>query len=171
MAETVRRVRVGRIVGVFGVRGEVKLESWTEPRARIFEYQPWQLVAAPGAVETVDNVRGRTQGKGLVAALPGLEDRDAAARHVGCDICVTRAQLPPSADGEYYWADLEGLDVVSLEGAFMGRVSHLFATGANDVLAIRGEAGEQLIPFVLGQHVREVNLQDGRIVVDAQALV
>lgn len=166
MTEPGRRVPMGRIVGVFGVRGEVKLESWAEPRERIFDYQPWLLESAPGRIDTVDEVRGRKQGKGLVASLPGVEDRDQAALLVGKDIFVDRAQLPAPAKGEYYWADLEGLEVFTTEGASLGRVSHLVATGANDVLVVRGGGKEHLLPFVMEHYVKEVDIPAGRIVVD-----
>lgn len=166
MAESGRRVPMGRIVGVYGVHGEVKLESWTDPRERIFDYQPWLLVSAPGKVNTVDDVRGRKQGKGLVAQLPGVENRDQAALLVGSDICIAREQLPPPVDGEFYWVDLEGLEVLTTEGVSLGRVSHLVATGANDVMVVRGGERERLLPFVMEQYVKEVDIPGGRIVVD-----
>src|SRR5690606_14543145 len=108
VAETGRRVLIGRIVGLYGVQGWLKIESWTEPRLRIFDYQPWLLGTAPGAETQVDGVKGRCQGKGIVAHLPGVDDRQQAAALVGQDIHVAREQLPPIAPGEYYWADMEG---------------------------------------------------------------
>jgi 16S rRNA processing protein RimM len=86
-----RRVLLGRIVGVYGVRGEVKIESFTEPRLRIFDYQPWLLERDPGVVEEVRDVRGRAQGKGVVAALVGIGDRDRAASLVGANIFFRRS--------------------------------------------------------------------------------
>jgi 16S rRNA processing protein RimM len=166
MTESGRRVRLGRIVGISGVHGEVKLESWTEPRERIFDYQPWQLVSAPGEEAEIGGVRGRKQGKGLVAHLPGIDDRDAAAALIGTDILIERAQLPPPAPGEYYWADLEEMAVVTLDGHPLGRVSHLLATGANDVLVVRGGVKEYLVPLVMEYYVRDVDLEARRIVVD-----
>ena len=158
-------VLLGRIVGVHGVRGELKLESYTDPRMRIFRYQPWQLGTGSGVVQVAD-CQGRAQGKGIVATLPGIDDRDAAAALVGSDIRVPRAALPPAAPGEYYWADLEGLEVVTMQGVPLGRVSHLVATGANDVLVIRDGVRERLVPFLPGQFVAEVDIQGGRVVVD-----
>jgi 16S rRNA processing protein RimM len=158
-------VLLGRIVGVHGVRGELKLESYTDPRMRIFRYQPWQLGTGSGVVQ-VAGCQGRAQGKGIVATLPGIDDRDAAAALVGSDIRVPRAALPPAAPGEYYWADLEGLEVVTMQGVPLGRVSHLVATGANDVLVIRDGVRERLVPFLPGQFVTEVDIQGGRVVVD-----
>ncbi len=158
-------VLVGRIVGLSGVRGEVKLESYTEPRTRIFSYQPWLLKSVSGESE-IGGCRGRAQGKGVVAKLPGIADRDAAARFVGSEIWVRRSALPRSKEGEYYWADLEGLEIVTVEGAMLGRVSHLVATGANDVLVVKDGERERLIPFVTGDYVKTVDLESGRITVD-----
>ena len=161
-----RRVPVGRIVGLHGVQGWIKLESWTEPRTKIFDYHPWLLATAPDAVTEVTGAKGRPQGKGLVAQLPGVDDRDTAAALVGSDIYVAREQLPPPGKDEYYWVDLEGLEVVTTEGAVLGRVSHLFATGANDVVVVRDGTRERLIPFIQGSYVHSVDLSGGRMVVD-----
>jgi 16S rRNA processing protein RimM len=162
-----RRVLLGRIVGVYGVRGEVKIESFTEPRLRIFDYQPWLLERQSGAVEEVRDVRGRAQGKGVVAALVGVSDRDRAASLMGANIFVPRAALPPAAEGEVYQSDLEGLEVVNLAGVSLGRVTHLFETGANPVLVARQEDGrEHLVPYVPEVYVQSVDLEAKRIVVD-----
>jgi 16S rRNA processing protein RimM len=160
-----RRVLLGRIVGLFGVDGWVKVESYTEPRARILKYRPWLLKTARGETQ-IDSVQGRVHGKGLVAALPQVGDRDAAMEWIGAEIWVRRAALPGPKRGEYYWVDLEGLDVVNAAGVALGRVDHLFATGANDVMVVRDGERERMIPFVLEQFVKEVNLDSGRITVD-----
>ena len=161
-----RRVLVGRIVGLYGVQGWLKIESWTEPRTKIFTYQPWLLSSAPGAEAEIAGVKGRPQGKGLVAQLPGVDNRDTAAALVGQDIYVSRELLPPPGKDEYYWVDLEGLEVVTTEGVALGRVSHLFATGANDVVVVKDGTRERLVPFIQGSYVRSVDLSDGRMVVD-----
>jgi 16S rRNA processing protein RimM len=160
-----RWVEVGKIVGLSGVKGEVKLESYTEPRTRIFSYQPWLLKSALGDIE-ISGCSGRAQGKGIVAKLPEIVDRDGAARFVGSEVWVRRAALPKPKRGEYYWADLEGLEVVNVEGAKLGRVSHLVATGANDVLVASDGKRERLIPFVIDDYVKEVDFESGRITVD-----
>lgn len=167
-AEAERRVLVGRIVGVSGTAGAVKLESWTEPRMQIFRYQPWILKSAQREQE-ISGCRGREQGKGMIAQVPGIVDRDQAAALIGTEIWVLRSALPPARDGEYYWADLEGMDVVNLEGVSFGRVSHLFATGANDVLVARDGERERLVPFVLDRYIRQIDLEARRILVDWDA--
>jgi 16S rRNA processing protein RimM len=158
-------VLLGRIVGVHGVRGELKLESYTEPRTQIFRYRPWLLRSASGDRQ-IEGGRGRVHGKGLVAALPGVADRDAAAALAGTEVWVARSALPDPAPGEYYWSDLEGLEVATVEGVPLGRVSHLVATGANDVLVVRDAERERLIPFLVGRFVTQVDLAAGRLTVD-----
>lgn len=159
-----RQLTVGKIVGLYGVDGWVKIESFTEPRMAIFAYRPWRL-ALHGAEREVASAQGHEQGKGMVAKLPHCDDRDAAAKLVGAEIRVPRSALPKPKRGEFYWADMEGLDVVTVDGAPLGKVSHLFATGANDVLVVQGER-ERLIPYVTGQFVKRVDLDAGRITVD-----
>src|SRR5262249_1882882 len=119
-----------------------------------------------GAETEIAGARGREHGKGLIAALPQVEDRDAAMALVGAEIWVRRSALPRAKRGEYYWVDLEGLDVVCADGVGLGKVSHLFSTGANDVLVVRDGERERLIPFVLGQFVQDVDLDSARITVD-----
>lgn len=169
-----RRVLVGRIVGFYGVQGWLKIESWTEPRTRIFDYQPWLLLAAQpddatgsrAAVRQVKGVTGRVQGKGIVCSLPDVVDRDQAAAFIGQDIYVARELLPALGNDEFYWVDLEGLAVSTTEGIALGRVSHLFGTGANDVMVVRDDKRERLVPFVQGSYVRSVDLASGTMVVD-----
>jgi 16S rRNA processing protein RimM len=156
-----RLLLIGKIVGLHGVNGWVKLESYTEPRTRIFSYKPWLV----NAVE-VAGAQGREQGKGLVGKLDGCDDRDAAARLIGASIQIRRSALPKPKRGEFYWADLEGLEVVTAEGVVLGKVSHLFATGANDVLVVRDGERERLIPYVTKQFVQKVDMDAGRIMVD-----
>ena len=128
----------------------------------ILGYRPWLLGEQKSPVKIID---GRKQGKGLVALLPGFEDREQAITLVGQEIFVERDQLPPTVEGEYYWADLEGLEVHTTNGDVLGRVDRLMETGANDVLVIRGER-EHLVPFVQGQYVKRVDLEGGLIEVD-----
>lgn len=159
-----RRILLGRIVGVFGVEGWVKIHSFTEPRENIFSYRPWRLRLG-GEERVVAEPHGRTQGQGLVARLPEVADRDQAAALNGAEIWIERSQLPKARAGEIYWADLEGLRVVTLDGVELGTVSHLFSTGVNDVLVVKGDR-ERLIPYQVGGAVENVDLEAGVIRVD-----
>lgn len=159
-----RRIRVGKIVGVHGIQGWVKLESDTDPRRNIFRYVPWTLVQR-GVSLQVDSVEGREQGKGLVAHWPALESREQAEQWIGAEIFVPRSVLPPARPDEFYWVDLEGLSVIGVDGFSFGRVSHLFSTGANDVMNVVGDR-ERLIPFLRDDVVKQVDLDAGLIRVD-----
>jgi 16S rRNA processing protein RimM len=160
-----RLLIVGKFVGLYGVQGWVKLESYTEPRLKIFSYRPWLVSLTGGDIE-IDDVQGREQGKGLVGKLAGYNDRDTAATLIGASIRIPRSALPKSAQGEYYWTDLEGLTVVTNDGIPLGSVSHLFSTGANDVMVAKDATRERLIPFVLGQFIEAVDLENSRITVN-----
>ncbi|WMJ68378.1 ribosome maturation factor RimM [Stenotrophomonas sp. 24(2023)] len=165
MKDIERRILLGRVVGAFGVRGELKLESWTEPRSAIFRYQPWILRSPAGQESTLEGARGRDSGKHLVARFPGIEDRDTVEALHGTEIFVARSALPPPKPDEYYWVDLEGLDVKTVEGVALGQVSHLFSTGANDVVVVRGDR-ERMIPFIQPDVVVSVDFDANLVVVD-----
>lgn len=161
---TERRILLGRVVGAFGVRGELKLESWTNPRDALFRYKPW-ILAHRGEESLVSGAKGKLNPNGSITArLPDVETRDDAEGIVGAEIWVLRSQLPPSKPGEYYWVDLEGLKVATIEGVELGTISHLFNNGANDVIAIKGER-ERYLPYT-PDVVREVDLDGGRMLVD-----
>lgn len=157
-------ILLGRISGLYGVRGWVKVYSYTEPRENILGFSPWH-VRLGGEWQFREVAEGRVHGKGIVARLSDVEDRDAAAALVGADIAISRDRLPAPAPGEYYWTDLIGLRVFTLAGAELGVVDHLLETGANDVLVVQGER-ERLIPFIREQVVVEIDLERGVMRVD-----
>ncbi len=158
-----RLVVLGRISGIFGVCGWLRVYSHTQPRDNILQYPRWLVRQRDGWQEFV-LLDGRAQGKGVVACLDGITSRDEARLLMGADVAVPREELPAPGEGEYYWADLEGLRVYSGD-VCLGRVSHLVETGANDVMVVRGER-ERLIPFVPGSYVIRVDLDADRIEVD-----
>jgi len=159
-------VIMGRVIGVYGVRGWVKVKSHTRERADILDYDLWMLRLQDVWCE-FRIAEGRIHGAGLVARLEGFADREAAVTLMGADIAVRTAQLPVLERGAYYWAQLEGLTVVNLQGVGFGTVSNLFETGANDVMVVRGER-ERLIPYVRDV-VREVDLAARTVIVDWDA--
>jgi 16S rRNA processing protein RimM len=162
-------VLVGRVVGVYGVRGWVKIESYTRPPENLLRYREWRLRQGREQVD-VRLVNGRSHGRILVAQLAMASgevcsDRDHAARLVGAGVAVARSQFPPLKPGIYYWADLIGLQVEHLDGRQLGEVTGLMETAAHDVLVVQGER-ERLIPFVQGAIVQGVDLEQRRIRVD-----
>jgi 16S rRNA processing protein RimM len=163
-AKQTKWVTLGRVSGVFGVKGWLKVQSYTEPHDNIATFGAWTLrrhgVDREFAVED-----GQGHAGGVIAKLRGLDDRDRAREWVGAEIVVERERLPAVEENEFYWADLEGLEVRTTAGEVLGTVDHLLATGANDVLVLGGST-QRLIPFVVGRVVKQVDLDARLIVVD-----
>jgi len=163
---------LGKIVSVHGVKGEVKVFSFTDPVDNVLDYPRWTL-RRDGEVKQVELAGGRLQGKVLVARLKGLDDREVARTYAGFEICVPRSQLPELEDGEFYWYQLEGLKVIDQAGQLLGKVDHLFETGANDVMVVKPCADslddrERLLPYTQ-QCVLSINLDAGEMQVDWDA--
>ena len=156
---------VGHIIGVQGVKGWVKVFSDTSPRENILNYSPWKIVTGEKIMDVA--VNGRLQGKNVIAQIDGIEDRDLAVELIGSKIYIEPGQLRKLAEGEYYWSDLIGMKVESLESEPLGTVETMMETGANDVMVLQGDR-ERLITFVIDEIVREVDLANKRVVVDWQ---
>ena len=157
-------VELGNINGVFGIQGWVKVFSHTSPRVQITDYRVW-LVMRNGQYQEYRVLRGREQGKAIVAQLEGLDDRNAAEAMVGSTVFVRSDQLDALGEGEYYWSQLIGLSVVNEQGVDLGSVDWLFETGNNDVMVVQGEK-ERFIPYIRDNFVKDVDLEAGRILVD-----
>ena len=157
---TLRRVVVGRIAGMFGVRGWVRVRSYTDTPENILKYGPW-LVGDAAEKET-EVIEGRAHGRGIVARLAGIDDRDMARELIGRTIRVPRDRFQKPGRNMYYWSDLIGLQVRNQDGTALGLVDDLLATGANDVLVIRGDR-RRLVPFVMDEVVLSVDMDKGVI--------
>ncbi|MBM4221702.1 MAG: ribosome maturation factor RimM [Gammaproteobacteria bacterium] len=163
-AASERRVAVGRISGSFGVRGWVKVYSYTDPRDNVVGYSPWYLVVN-GQSRQVKVLAGRAHGDGVVALIEGVQERDAAEALTGAEIEVDRSVLGKAGRQQFYWTDLQGMMVQTLTGVTLGSVDHLFETGANDVMVVVGE-GRHLVPFLYGRVVTGVDMDRRVITVD-----
>ena len=148
---------VGRIASPFGVRGWLRVTAFTAAVDSLLEYSPWYL-KVKGQWQAVEPLAGRHHGKGLVVQLKTCHDRDAAAALTGTDIGIYRSQLPPVEADEYYWSDLMGMQVITKDEQVLGVVDHLFETGANDVIVVKGDQ-EHLVPYIKGQVVKSVDLE------------
>ncbi len=155
-------VALGHISGIHGVKGWVKIHSLTEPREAIFEYQPW-LLGEPKTATRI--IQGKRHGKHLIARLEQVTDREQAVSLLNLQISVYRNQLPQLPESEFYWTDLMGLRVKLEDGTELGKIRSMLATGANDVMVVQGEK-ELLIPFIHGPYVKNVDLEQGLVVVD-----
>ncbi len=159
-------VVIGRFTGTFGVKGWLKVYSYTEPLENFLDYHDYQI-QRHGIWQAVQFTDGKTHGKGLIVKLKGVDDPDQAAAYVSCDVAVATTQLPALPENEYYWRQLEGLQVIvdhpQRGQLVLGRVDHLLETGANDVLVVKGDEysidrRERLIPYLPEQVVLEIDL-------------
>jgi 16S rRNA processing protein RimM len=165
------RVRLGRVSGVYGVQGWVRIASETRPADNILRYRRW-WIGEDGGFES-RAVTSRPQGNGLIAQITGPDgevvvDRDQAQRYVGRSISVARSDLPRLPAGQYYWVDLIGLAVVNLSDEPLGTVTDVTSNGAQDVLIVHEGETERLIPFVKGAIIQSVEMDARRIVCDWQ---
>ncbi len=155
---------MGRVAAPYAVRGWLKIQTFTEYLDSLLDYEVWRL-GRNGKWRDYRLLEGKVHGQTLLACLEGVTDRNGAEALMGLDVAVLREEMPEAEDGEFYWDDLMGLDVVNEQGQQLGQVAGLLETGANDVLQVRDGETERLIPFV-DAVIREVDLEAGRLVVD-----
>lgn len=158
-------IEVGRITGLFGIHGWLKVESYTDPRENILNYQPWTIKLKNQPLQTVMVENSENHAKGLVVHLKGFESMETARVLIGARINVNREQLPKLPEGQYYWTDLEGIEVVTIDGVGLGKVAYLFDTPANDVLVVKGDR-ERFIPYLPGNVIKQVDLSKKIMQVD-----
>ncbi|MBV7435090.1 ribosome maturation factor RimM [Cardiobacteriaceae bacterium TAE3-ERU3] len=167
MPEQTALIYLGRINGVHGVRGWVKIHSDCRPRETIFSYSTFIAKRGSRSSSELKLTDGRTQGKGLVAKFEGIDDRDSAYALNGLSLYVPRSALPEPDEDEFYWADLIGLTVINQTGETLGEVKELFETGANDVMIVRSPNNKEiLIPFAVPEYVLEVDFERNVMTVD-----
>ena len=142
------------------MRGWLRVQSFTDPPQRLFEWQRWRLQSGT----EVNVLESRPQGNGWIARLEGIEDRDAAGRLSGQLVLVNRGELPATTAREYYRADLVGFEARNVEDVLLGVVDHFIDTPGNAVMVIRGTR-EYLVPMS-AQHLRSVDQQARRLIVD-----
>ena len=166
-------IRLGSITGSHGIKGWIKIYSYTDPVEAIFDYSPW-ILRKGESEQRVEVNKGQTHGKKLIASVLGVESRSRADELTGYEIHVPRAALPELEEGDFYWFQLVGLGVINREGQCFGEVSHMVETGANDVMAVTPteesiDNKERLIPYVEERVVLKVDREAGTILVDWQA--
>jgi 16S rRNA processing protein RimM len=187
--ETADKIVLGRITGVYGVKGWVKVFSYTEPMEAIVDYSPWYLRPARSSASrnsapwtAVKLKAGKRHAKTVIAKLEHCNDRDEAQAYIGSEIGIEPDQLEPLSDkDEYYWRDLIGLRVINQQGIELGVVTKILETGANDVLVVTEQVAaqsetdataentaskEHLVPWTMQQAIIAVDLQQGIIEVD-----
>lgn len=161
-------VVMGRVAAPYAVSGWLKIQPFTQEVDGLLDYPQWR-VGKNGQWRTCRLLEGKVHGQTLLVSLEGISDRNVAESLQGFEIAVARDELPQPNDGEYYWDQLTGLEVVNLQDEVLGRVVGLLETGAHEVLKVQGEyegkPKEWLIPFV-GAMIHTVDLAAKRIEVD-----
>ena len=159
---------MGRVAAAQGILGWVAIKTYTETVESLTDYPVWWLGDEQHPWREIHVEKFAVQSKGLIAKFPDCDDRTTAEKYKGLLVAVPRSSLPQQAEDEFYWSDLIGLEVVNLAGASLGRVDNLMDTGANQVLCVRGEQGEILIPFIASA-IRQVSVSEKIIRVDWSA--
>lgn len=161
------KIAVGRFGSPFGIKGWIKVISYTDPIEQILQYVPWYLDKDPKKV--LKNVKGQLHGKQLIVHLNDCHDRDQAKAYTNLEIYINREQLPSLSEEEYYWHDLLGLEVINQQNILFGKIKNIFATGSNDVLVVEDENGkERYLPYIEGVIIK-VDLQKKQLSVDWDA--
>ncbi|CAK9885778.1 MAG: Ribosome maturation factor RimM [Candidatus Erwinia impunctatus] len=162
---------IGKMGAAYGIRGWLKVFSSTEIAESIFDYQPWFIQRA-GKWQHIELESWKRHNQDMIIKVNNIDDRDTATLLTNCEIVVDAMQLPELEGDDYYWKDLIGCQVLTLQGYDLGQVTELMETGSNDVLVVKANlkdafgAQERLIPFLDGQVISNVDLPTGKIIVD-----
>ena len=165
------QITLGKVGAVYGIKGWLRIHSFTDEPDAILDYFPWSLKLGNNT-RTVDITDWRKHNKGLIVKVGGIDDRDNAQALVGSEILINESTLPALSQGDYYWRDLIGMAVVTTKGYDLGVVSDMLETGANDVLVVKANLNdgfskkERLIPYLLEQVVESVSIENKQICVD-----
>ncbi len=159
-----KEILIGKIGAPHGVKGQVRVFSYTDPIENIVDYQPWRF-KRQGQEIALQVVKKTVVDKMLLVQFADIVDRDQASQLTHTEIYVDRAKLPVLNEGEYYWSDLQGLTVINLDGFKFGRVTHLLSTGANDVMFVEGEKS-YCLPYLPDSVIKKIDLAKQEIIVD-----
>jgi len=171
MSSASEKLVIGKIGAPYGVKGWVKINSFTQNKDSIFDYAPWSIDIGQANNKEIKVDQWRYHAKSLVAKLDGVDDRNAAELIKNADISISASQLP-ELDNDYYWKDLIGMQVVNKDGYNMGIVKDMFETGANDVMLVKAKINdafgqkERLLPFLYDSVVINVDKDGETITVD-----
>tara|TARA_R110000868_G_scaffold8205_10_gene42910 strand:+ start:4499 stop:5011 length:513 start_codon:yes stop_codon:yes gene_type:complete len=157
-------VIIGRIGKTYGIKGWVKVHSFTQPTSNLLTYSPWQF-KLNDQWQDWELEDTKPHGDGFIAKLRGFNNPEDAKRIVNADIAINREQLPAAKDDEIYWHDLTGLTVITKDGDTLGTITELLESGAHDLIVVKGDK-EYLIPYVLERFVLQVDTDKQHMTVD-----
>ena len=171
MEELDKEITLGKIGAVYGIKGWLKIHSFTGDQEAILDYFPWSLKLG-NKTQSVKITDWRRHSSSLIVKIADVDDRDIAQAYVGSEIIVNEKSLPELPEGEFYLRDLIGMAVVTTKGYTLGSVSDVMETGANDVLVVKANRNdgfgkkERLIPYLMDQVVKSVSAENKQICVD-----
>jgi 16S rRNA processing protein RimM len=171
MSQSDDYILLGKISGVHGIKGWVKVFSYTSPRVKITEYSRWYTKNNKSqSWHPLKLIEGKEQGKNIIARLDNVNYRDEAEALVGTEIAIHKDQLEVLAENEYFWKDLIGLSVETIKGEKLGVIDWLFDTGSNDVIIVKdtesAEVKEHLLPYLFDDVIKSVDLEKSLMIVD-----
>ncbi len=160
------KINIGKINGFHGVKGFIKVFSETRPREGILEYKRFYIKRNANEWQELEVEVGQKHSKHILLKFKDYDSKDAVEALLGQELFIDKEDLPELSDDEVYWVDLYGLKVFNHEDILLGVIEDIFETGANDVIAVKGEYGEILIPYSLEYIIMEINLEEGYIQID-----
>ena len=161
-----KKIYLGKITGVHGIKGWLKIQSFSSPPENILNYPSW-IINNKGEEDYYSIEQGRKQNNKIVVKLEKIDDRNTAESLINSKIQILRSDLPKLSNENYYWSDLVGLSVLNSEETVIGKIESLIETGANDVMVIITLKDERiLIPFVMHEIIKEVNVELSYIKID-----
>ena len=156
------RLLIAEIVGLHGLQGVVKLRSYAVSPTLFEPGRTFRLENSDGRVQTLAVVWAKPHGKGMLLAIEGVNERDAAEALIGSRLWVDKATLPDLDDGTYYWFELIGLSVYTTQDQYLGTLESILPTGSNDVYVVRNGDEEILLP-ALASVVQVIDLDQRRM--------
>ena len=164
--ENDKKVFIGKVTGVHGIKGWLKIQSFSSPPENILNYPSW-IIANQGLEDFYLIEQGKKLNNKIIVKLEKIDDRTTAEFLINSKIQILRSDLPKLTNESYYWSDLEGLNVLNSEDNMIGKIESLIETGANDVMVISGSKNKRvLIPFVMHEIIKEVNIELNFVKVD-----
>ena len=164
MSDSEELISVGKIIGTHGIKGQLKLHSYSGNFESLRAARTAVLKTTDGMLRDVTIKSFNANSGKFIISLQGFDDIDQVKPLVGNELCLKRCQLPKLTDDEYYWSDLIGLQVFTDDGTLLGKIAEIFETGSSDIYVVRNEKREYLIPAI-ADVVKQVDLAGGKIVI------
>ena len=161
-----KTINIGKVIGLHGVKGWLKILSFSSPPENIFNYK--SLIISNKYINQIFHIEdSRKQGKKILIKLDNIDDRTSAESLKESDIYIQRSDLPQLSEDTYYWEDLLGFNVFNQNNIKIGNVDSFIETGSNDVLIVKTPKNKNiLIPFIMNKSIKVVNIESHCITVD-----